>query len=130
MTQKMAKAYNDLDSSEKAHTFLFCDNYGEAGAVNYYRYKYHLPEAYSDNGSFLYWMPRITHIDNLILITDDKEEMQHPFIKLFTSAVVSDSVTNTFAREKGTLIIVFKGAGEAFNTMFKEKIDKDFDLFR
>ena len=86
MTQKMAKAYNSLDSSEKAHTFLFCDNYGEAGAVNYYRYKYHLPEAYSDNGSFLYWMPRNIHIDNLVLITDDKEEMQHPFIKLFTSA--------------------------------------------
>ncbi|MEP6927444.1 MAG: glycosyltransferase family 39 protein [Ginsengibacter sp.] len=130
MAQKMAEAYNNLDSLEKAHTFLFCDNYGEAGAVNYYRYKYHLPQVHSDNGSFLYWIPRNVHIDNLILITDDKEEMQHPFIKQFASATVTDSVTNIYAREKGTLIIVFKGANEAFNKMFQEKIDKDYDTFK
>lgn len=130
MTQKMAKAYNSLDSNEKAHTFLFCDNYGEAGAVNYYRYKYNLPEAHSDNGSFLYWMPRNIHIDNLILITDDREEMQHSFIKDFKSAVVTDSVTNIYARERGSLIIVFKGADDAFNKMFQEKIDDDYNKFK
>lgn len=130
MTQKTSKAYNSLDSNEKAHTFIFCDNYGEAGAVNYYRHKYNLPEAHSDNGSFLYWMPRNIHIDNLILITDDQEEMQHPFIKNFKSAVVTDSVTNKYARERGSLIIVFKGANEAFNKMFREKIDDDYKVFQ
>jgi len=130
MTQKMAKAYYSLDSSERAHTFLFCDNYGEAGAVNYYRFKYHLPEVHSDNGSFLYWMPRNIHIDNLVLVTDDPNEMQHPFIKDFASAVLVDSITNKYAVERGTLIIVFKGANEAFNKMFREKIEKDYDLFK
>ena len=130
MTQKMAKAYNSLDSNEKAHTFLFCDNYGEAGAVNYYRYKYNLPEAHSDNGSFLYWMPRNIHIDNLVLITDDHEEMQHPFIKNLKSAVVTDSVTNTYSLERGSLIIVFKGANDAFNKMFQEKINDDYKVFQ
>jgi Dolichyl-phosphate-mannose-protein mannosyltransferase len=130
MTQKMAKAYNSLDSNEKAHTFLFCDNYGEAGAVNYYRYKYNLPVAHSDNGSFLYWMPRNIHLDNLILITDDHEEMQHPFIKNFKSAIVTDSVTNIYARERGTLIIVFKGANDAMNKMFRDKIDEDYKIFQ
>jgi hypothetical protein len=129
MTQKMAKAYNSLDSNEKAHTFLFCDNYGEAGAVNYYRFKYNLPEVYGDNGSFLYWLPRNIHIDNLVLITDDAEEMQHPFIKDFKSVVVTDSVTNIYARERGSLIIVFKGANDAFNKMFQEKIDDDYKQF-
>ena len=129
MAQKMAKAYSSLDSNEKANTFLFCDNYGEAGAVNYYRHKYNLPEVYSDNGSFLYWMPRNVHLENLILITDDHEEMQHPFIKDFKSAVVTDSVTNIYARERGSLIIVFKGANEAFNKMFREKIDDDYKQF-
>lgn len=129
MSQKMARAYNNLSESEKARVFLFCDNYGEAGAVNYYRYKYHLPEVHSDNGSFLYWMPANLHIDNLILITDDKEEMQHSFVKQFASATVVDSVANIYAREKGTLIIVFKGANEAFNKMFREKIALDFAEF-
>ncbi len=125
MTQKAATAYNKLDSNEKKHSILFCDNYGEAGAINFYGKKYNLPEAYSDNGSFLYWMPDSLRFDNLILITDDKNEMQHPFIKDFDSAEVSDSITNIYAREKGTLIIVLKGANAGFNEMFKNKIQDD-----
>jgi len=125
MTQKVAAAYHLLDSTEKQHTILFCDNYGEAGAVNFYGKKYHLPRAYSDNASFLYWLPDSMHIDNIILLTDDQQEMQHAFIKDFSYAAVNDSVTNFYAREKGSLIITLKGANEAFNQMFKEKIAED-----
>jgi len=130
MTEKMAAAYNKLDSNEKKHTFLFCDNYGEAGAVNFYGKKYHLPEVYSDNASFLYWLPNNIHIDNLLLVTDDKNEMQHSFVHDFASAVVTDSVTNPYAREKGSLIILFKGANEKFNEMFKQKIEEDKAQFK
>lgn len=126
MTQKAAQGYNNLDDSDKAHTFLFCDNYGEAGAVNYYRYKYNLPEAHSDNGTFLYWLPKNVHIDNLLLITDDTAEMQHPFVKDFVSATVVGRVTNKYAREYGSLIILFKGANDTINEMFREKIKNDF----
>ncbi|HMH33226.1 MAG TPA: glycosyltransferase family 39 protein [Puia sp.] len=124
MAQKMAKAYETLDSAEKKQTMLFCDNYGLAGAVNYYGKKYGLPEAYSDNASFLYWMPGQSRIINLVLLTDDEKEMEHQFIKEFSSAVLIDSVTNPFARERGDLIIVLKGANERFNQMFREKIEK------
>ncbi len=124
MAKKMGAAYATLDSNEKKHTVLFCDNYGIAGAVNFYGKKYGLPEAYSDNASFLYWMPDHMHIDNLLLLTDDELEMQHPFIKDFVSAVVTDSITNPYARERGDLIIILKGANESFNQMFKQKIEK------
>lgn len=130
MAQKMSKAYQMLDSTEKQHTILFCDNYGMAGAVTFYAKKYHLPEAYSDNASFLYWLPDTMHIDNLLLITDDQNEMQHDFVKDFSYAVVTDSVTNPFAREHGDLIILLKGANEKFNQFFKEKIQKDKDAFK
>ena len=36
MTRKVAAAYATLDAREKSQTLLFCDNYGQAGAVNYY----------------------------------------------------------------------------------------------
>jgi len=75
-------------------------------------------------------MKRNIQIDNLILITDDKEEMSHPFIKMFTSAVIADSVTNKYSREYGSLIIVFKGANETFNKMFRQKIDADYNKFK
>jgi hypothetical protein len=124
MTQKVAKAYASLDSTEKAHTLLFCDNYGQAGAVNYYGPKYHLPTAYSDNASFLYWMPQdYDRFDVLLLVSDDPHEMEHKFIKEFKSVPLVDSITNPYAREHGSLIILMKGPSEAFREAFREKID-------
>jgi len=130
MAQKMSRAYEMLDSNEKKHTILFCDNYGMAGAVTFYAGKYHLPGAYSDNASFLYWLPQNIHIDNLLLLTDDKNEMQHDFIKNFSFAAVTDSITTPMAREHGDLVILLKGANNAFNQTFKEKIEKDKAAFR
>jgi hypothetical protein len=125
MGLKAVSAWKSLDSNEKKNTVIFCDNYGQAGAVNFYGAAYGLPEAYSDNASFLYWIKPDIHIDNLILVTDDKQEMEHPFIRDFRSARVWDSVTNVYAREEGSLIIVLKGANESFNEMFRKKIEKD-----
>jgi len=126
MTQKVAKAYASLDSTEKAHTFLFCDNYGQAGAINYYGKKYHLPLAYSDNASFLYWMPQTyDKFDVLLLVTDDRQEMQHRFIKEFKSARLVDTITNPYALEYGSLIILMKGPSEAFRQAFRDKINLD-----
>src|SRR6185312_2375371 len=106
MSGKMAAAYRTLDSNEKKHTLLFCDNYGQAGAVNYYAGINKMPEAFSSNASFLYWMPARLDFDNIVLITDDANEMQHPFIKNFNQALLFDSVTSRYARERGSLIIV------------------------
>jgi hypothetical protein len=126
MARKVARAYASLDSTEKAHTFLFCDNYGQAGAVNYYGPKYQLPEAYSDNASFLYWMPKdYDRFEVLLLVTDDREEMSHKFIKEFKSAQLVDSIANPYAIEDGSLIILLKGPSEAFRTAFRKKIDLD-----
>ncbi|HEX5155304.1 MAG TPA: glycosyltransferase family 39 protein [Parafilimonas sp.] len=130
MAQKVAKAYNMLDDSTKKNTVIFCNNYGMAGAVNYYGPKYHLPEAYSDNASFLYWMPNDLRIENFILVTDDPHEEQHDFAKGFKSVTKIDSVTTEYARERGDYIYTFIGADENFQKFFKEKIEKDKAQFK
>jgi len=129
MTQKTAEAYLTLSREEKKNTIIFADNYGEAGAINFYGKKYNLPEAYSDNASFLYWLPDSIRVVNIVLITDDEEEMQHSFIKDFSSAVLFDSVTNVYAREKGSLIIILKGANGQMREMFRQKIQTDKNKF-
>lgn len=83
-----------------------------------------MPGVYSDNASFLYWLPDTSRLVNIILLTDDRHEMEHPFIKDFSAAILSDSVTTPYARERGDLIITLKGANDAFNQMFKEKLKK------
>ena len=125
MTQKVAKAYGTLSVSEKINTVIFCDNYGMAGAVNYYAPKYHLPPAYSDNASFLYWIPENTSFKNIVLVTDDHHEQEHDFAKDFQSITVTDSVTNVYARERGDWIYLFKGANENFSKYFQKKLADD-----
>lgn len=126
MTAKVAKAYGTLDSTEKSQAFLFCDNYGEAGAVDYYGPRYHLPQVNSDNASFLYWLPAdYDRFNVFVLVTDDQQEMQHAFIHEFVSAQLIDSITTPYSREYGTLIILLKGPSERFRAAFREKIEKD-----
>ncbi len=125
MTQKVAAAYNTLSADEKKATLIFCNNYGMAGAVNYYGKKYGLPDAYSDNASFIYWLPDNKPIANLILVTDNADELSETYIKDFQSARFTDSVTNTFAREYGDRIMLAKGADKRFVTFFKQKIQED-----
>jgi hypothetical protein len=74
MAQKVSKAYSLLSPQEKEDVFIFCNNYGMAGAVSYYAPKYHYPAAFSDNASFLYWLPLSKNITNMILVTDDPNE--------------------------------------------------------
>ena len=125
IAQKVANAYNQLSVQEKNDVFIFCNNYGMAGAVNYYAPKYHLPPAYSDNASFLYWLPIKKDITHMILVTDDPHEQQHDWARGFQQIIKLDSVTNFYARERGDYIYLFKGADENFNRFFKEKIQKD-----
>lgn len=125
MAEKTAKAYSTLTDEEKKQTFLFADNYGEAGAINFYGKDLNLPEIHSANASYLYWLPDSIHIVNLLLVTDDIHEMSHDFVKDFHSARVMDSITNPFAREHGSLIIIFKGANEKFNRMMQQKLTSE-----
>jgi len=130
MAQKVAKAYNLLSPQEKKDVFIFCNNYGMAGAVNYYAPKYHLPAAYSDNASFLYWLPLNKNITHMILVTNDPNEQQHDWAKGFQQIIKLDSITNSYARERGDYIYLFKGADDNFNRFFKEKIEKDRAAFK
>lgn len=125
MARKTAAAFHSLDSAQQSNTFIFCDNYGMAGAINYYRKKYRLPEAYSDNASFLYWIPATLTFQNLVLIESDPNEMQYGFIREFKKAILTDSVTNPYARENGTAIVLLVGASETFKKFFMDKLQAD-----
>jgi hypothetical protein len=130
MAQKVAKAYSMLSDSEKKDAVIFCNNYGMAGAVSYYAPKYHLPQAYSDNASFLYWMPANMRMKNFVLVSDDPDEKKHDFAKGFKSVTKIDSITTAYARERGDYIYLFIGADENFEKFFKDKIAKDKAEFK
>jgi hypothetical protein len=57
MAEKTANVYHSLPDSIQKNLMIYGDNYGEAGALSFYRKKLELPEIYSDNASYIFWMP-------------------------------------------------------------------------
>jgi hypothetical protein len=55
MVEGFAARYNALPAGERAHTAIFCGNYGEASAVNILGPKYGLPTAISGHQNYYFW---------------------------------------------------------------------------
>lgn len=58
MVDKVKAAYDTLTPQEKADACIFGDNYGEAGAVDYYGPALGLPRAISGHNSYWIWGPQ------------------------------------------------------------------------
>ncbi|MBP7508914.1 MAG: glycosyltransferase family 39 protein [Prolixibacteraceae bacterium] len=124
MASKAFEAYNTIPDDEKNATLIFCDNYGHAGALNYYN-RGKMPEAYSFNTDYIYWIPEMESIKNVILVGRMPE---NEITSLFSESKIYGVVENNYSREKGTAIILLKGADSSFTDLFyrmkKERIEK------
>ena len=112
------------------HTLILCDNYGQAGAINYYS-KNKNYRAVSFNADYINWFKLDKKYDNLIRVKtlemeDNELKETSPF---FDSAYVAGSITNAFAREYGTSIFVFTKARININERLKKEIadEKNYD---
>jgi hypothetical protein len=123
LANKVDSLYGPL--SDSGHTLVLCDNYGQAGAINYYTEKG--IKAVSFSADYINWFELGRKYDNLIRIKDNQEndnELQKtgPF---FQHSVLADSITNKYARELGTKIFVFTGAMIDINPILKSEIKKN-----
>jgi hypothetical protein len=95
--------YRALPDSARARTLIKCDNYGQAGAINYFNRHRPLPPAHSFNGSYLFWFPPrpAQPWRYLLLVEDDEPEGVTPHCRALRKVA---EVTNPFAREHGTSV--------------------------
>jgi len=73
MVAKVARYYHSLPPAERAKTAIFCGNYGEAGAIDFYGPKYGLPPAISGHQNYFSWGYRDETGDSVILVGDDPD---------------------------------------------------------
>jgi hypothetical protein len=97
-------------TASKGNTLVLCDNYGQAGAINFYTTQ--KIKAVSFNADYLNWFDLTKKYQNLIRVISRESastelEETSPF---FHNAILADSITNTYAREFGTAIFVFTDA--------------------
>jgi 4-amino-4-deoxy-L-arabinose transferase-like glycosyltransferase len=116
LTQKTEAVYNTLPTFSKAHTYIICGNYGEAGALQYYAKSSSFKKrVITGNGSFLLWMPQPVQFENIIFI--DNEPPDNPLFEHFEKVAVVDSITNPLSRQYGDKIRLYQHADTAANRM-------------
>lgn len=107
------------------HTIILCDNYGQAGAINYYSKK-DIP-ACAFEADYLYWFDLSKKYTNLIRVKEHKDVSTEFAITspYFEESYIADSITNVFSREMGTTIFVFISAKLNINNRLEEEIEQD-----
>jgi hypothetical protein len=101
----VAKVYNGLTPEEKARTLIFCNNYGQAGAIDFFGPKYGLPNASSGHNSYWFWGPTNPHADIVITVGEKKEDVE----KSFNDVRLAATIVSPYARSFETDIPVYIG---------------------
>jgi hypothetical protein len=124
LATKVEHIYTQLPANE--HTLILCDNYGQAGAINYY-VKNKTIKAVSFQADYLNWFDFSKQANNLIRVkwAESKANEMEKTIPFFESGVAADSITNPFAREYGAVIFVFRHAKIDVTERLKNEIAKE-----
>lgn len=74
LARNVSSVYKSIPEAERNNTFVFCSNYGRAGAIEYYSKKYSLPAVVSPHNNYWYWWPDIDSDATIIIIGGEREE--------------------------------------------------------
>lgn len=120
LAKKVDLAYAELPDGERA--LVLCDNYGQAGAINFYTAQEIRAVAFS--ADYKNWFALDTPYRHLIRVKNATESVQEwsETAPYFREAKRVDSVTNPFAREQGTTIFLFTGAKVDINKRISEEL--------
>jgi Dolichyl-phosphate-mannose-protein mannosyltransferase len=119
---KAGSVYNSLPEEQKLKTLVYCRGYFSAGALNYYRKEAGLPEVYSDNASFLFWMPDQYDINNLILVGHQIPDKDDIVFQQFEKMSIKDSINMPLFREDGMRIILFENGNDSLNKIITDGV--------
>jgi hypothetical protein len=106
---------------DKKACFIYCENYGQAGAITVIGKKYKLPEAISFSESFRYWIPMKFDPDPTSVIYVNSKPGKD-VDKLFSKITKIGSISNPDAREFGTAVYLLQDPVISFNKFWTERI--------
>jgi hypothetical protein len=128
MAGKVSRTYASLPDTIKRATLVYCESYGQAGAVTYYGKG--LPQVHTDNASFLFWMPDKYNIRHILMVDDKVPDADDKVFQQFESAIMLDSIENPLSREYGAKIWLYRNGNDQLRTMVEAGIREEKDKFR
>ncbi len=109
-----ATAFNKLSPADRPGCGIFAQDYGQAGAIDFYGPRYGLPPALSGHQTYWLWGPR-GYSGNCLIVLDDRRERLE---ELFDSVeFVGISADNPYALEQRIPVFLCRGA--KFGTLEK-----------
>jgi hypothetical protein len=114
----VAKAYNQLDDSEKKRCIIYAENYGQAGAIQFYGHRNGLPDPISFSDSYLLWAPDSISNGPFIYINDEVGDMD----ELFNSYPEIGRVNNEYFRENGIMVLLCTNPKEQWKEFYARKV--------
>ncbi|WP_167856512.1 glycosyltransferase family 39 protein [Hymenobacter metallicola] len=116
------QGYRQLTPAEQEHLLIITDNYGEAGALNFYNHG-RMPPAVSYNADYVYWFPPLEGVRVVMLVTEDDLEADDAVH--FASSQLIGRVQNPLAREKGTLVYLLRGPDAAIIAEVRQQVQSE-----
>ena len=99
----VARVYHALSPDEQAKTAIFCDNYGQAAAVDFFGPHYGLPKAISGHQNYFFWGPRNYTGEIVIVVGVPEEDARKQFASVEVGATLD--VPYTYAYETRPILI-------------------------
>jgi hypothetical protein len=108
------------------HTFILCDDYGQAGAINFYTQNKKVT-AHSYSADYITWIRFDKKITDVVLVKEtyyDRDRGRIKEIPVFDTVYLAAQRINQYAREDTIAIYVLKGAKVDINKIIKDDVNK------
>ena len=99
-------AWNAIPIDERRDCGIFAQDYGQAGAIDFFGGKHGLPGAMSGDRTYFLWGPR-GYSGNCMIVLDDRQEVLQRYWERVSLATVS--ADNPYAGERDIPVFVCKG---------------------
>jgi hypothetical protein len=117
LAQIVSDAYYSLTPAERERCTIFANNYGEAGAINFYGKKMGLPPAISFNDSYLIWAPDSIPGDCMIKVGESDD-----VVEMYNDVKIAGRISTPYAREYGVPVYLFKNPKSDFSSYYKFRL--------
>jgi hypothetical protein len=107
MVATVDQAYTRIPLEERPGCGIFAQDYGQAGAIDFFGPRYGLPPALSGHQTYFLWGPRGYSGNCLIVLDDTRESLEEKFEHV---EFVGLSADNPYALEREIPVFICRGA--------------------
>jgi hypothetical protein len=117
MVAEVATVYRSLSPQEQSEALIYAQNYGEAGAIDFFGGEYGLPKAISGHNNYWLWGPGDRSGNVVIIIGGSQEDHRKVFRSVEVAAIHRNPYAMTY--ETDLPIFVCRGPSAPLRDLWK-----------